>query len=101
LIVIFRLKDTESTFSGFVIADPDLQDALENADEVKQSERELNGLTYYDFEVRGPGTNYLSSITVNNEGKLFALFVKAPEALFKKDKSRLQKIVSTFTLTGR
>jgi len=97
----FKLKDTESTFSGFVIADPDLQDALENAEEVTQSEREIGGLTFYDYQIKGPGTNYLSSITVNNEGKLFALFVKAPATLMAKDKAGLAKIINTFQLTGR
>ncbi|GAB5368734.1 hypothetical protein AAMO2058_001345300 [Amorphochlora amoebiformis] len=97
----FALKDTEATFSGFVIADPDLQIALEAADEVKQSTRQVNGLTFYDYEIEGPGTNYLSSITVNNEGKLFALFVKAPANLMAKEKTNLQNIIKSFTLTGR
>mmetsp|Transcript_13382 Transcript_13382/g.20032 ORF Transcript_13382/g.20032 Transcript_13382/m.20032 type:complete len:198 (-) Transcript_13382:125-718(-) len=97
----FRLKDTESTFSGFVIADPDLQDALENAEDVIQTQRELNGLVFYDYEIIGPGTNYLSTITVNNEGKLFALFVKAPASIFNREKSSLKKIQDTFGLTGR
>eukprot|EP00466_Bigelowiella_natans_P002204 jgi/Bigna1/91227/estExt_fgenesh1_pg.C_930046 len=97
----FKLKDTESTFSGFVIADPDLQVALENADEVKQSSRTVGGLDFFDYEIVGAGNNYFSSITVNNEGKLFALFVKSPQSLFNKEKAALRKIVDTFQLTGR
>jgi len=96
----FQLKDTESTFSGFVIADPDLQEALETADEVNQSSRTVGGLNFFDYEIKGSQTNYLSSITVNNEGKLFALFVKAPTATFNKDKASLENIVKTFKLTG-
>jgi hypothetical protein len=96
----FKLKDTEQTFAGFSIADQDLQIALEEADEVLQSTREEAGLTFYDYEIKGPNLNYFSSITASR-GRLFALFVKASSARMDVDRAALKNVVSTFKLTGR
>lgn len=50
----FRLADLDQTFQGFASADYDLQDALAAADNVTQSQREVDGLTFYDYDIDSP-----------------------------------------------
>jgi hypothetical protein len=50
----FRVTDLDSTVSGFAGADYDLQDALSNATEITKGERDIDGRTFYDYEVDSP-----------------------------------------------
>lgn len=93
----FRLTDIDSTFASFAGADYDLQDALNDAEDVKSVEVERNGVKFYDYEISSPSFHYLSSIAVK-EGKVFALFVRSPTKSFSASEPKLRHIVETFRL---
>jgi hypothetical protein len=50
----FRLTDLDSTFAGFAGADYALQDALGDASEITRSEREADGITFYQYDINSP-----------------------------------------------
>jgi len=93
----FKLTDLDSTFAGFAGADYDLQDALSAATEIGKSQREVDGITFYDYDIDSPETRYLASITVKG-GKVFALFVKSPARNFNSSEDKLRHILTTFKL---
>jgi len=96
----FKIKDARKTFTGFYGADPGLLETLESDVEIVQKTREAGGYTYNEYEIMGDTISYLVTITVF-EGKLFALFVRAPSDKFKKDEAVLRKIQKSYGLTGR
>ncbi|EIE24198.1 hypothetical protein COCSUDRAFT_62706 [Coccomyxa subellipsoidea C-169] len=73
----FKLGDVEQTLQGFAGADYDLQDALVESTDKKTKTREVDGQTFYDYELSGPANNYLATVTLK-EGKVYAFFVKSP-----------------------
>lgn len=93
----FRLTDIDATFASFAGADYDLQDALNDAEDIKSVESERNGIKFYDYEIASPSFHYLSSICVK-DGKVYALFVRSPSKTFAASESKLRHIVDTFTL---
>lgn len=93
----FRLTDLDSTFAGFAGADYALQDALSDATNIERSERESNGITFYQYDIDSPEYRYLSSIAVK-DGKVFALFVRSPARAFGRNEPALRHIVATFEL---
>jgi hypothetical protein len=50
----FRITDTDATFSGFAGADYNLQDALSNANSIDKKEVEVDGNTFYQFDIDSP-----------------------------------------------
>lgn len=93
----FKLTDLDSTFASFAGADYDLQDALSAATMVENSQRTVNGLTFFDYDIEGAGFRYLSTITTQ-KGKVFALFVRSPSKDFANVEEPLRHIVETFKL---
>jgi hypothetical protein len=91
----FKLANVETTFQGFAGADYDLQDALTESTDTKQSQREIDGQTYFDYEIFSPVNNYLATITVQT-GKVFALFVKAPPKKFDQQEQQLRTVQQSF-----
>ncbi|KAK9817826.1 hypothetical protein WJX72_002773 [[Myrmecia] bisecta] len=91
----FKLGDVEQTMQGFAGADYDLQDALSYASRKTNSQREVDGQVFYDYEIDGPDFHYLATITLKS-GKVFALFVKSPSKTFKDDEQKLRTIVDSF-----
>ncbi|KAI8467624.1 MAG: thylakoid lumen protein [Monoraphidium minutum] len=93
----FKLTDIDSTFAGFAGADYYLQDALSSANEIGRSQREKDGITFFQYDIDSPDFRYLASIAVK-DGKVFALFVRCPARAFSKAEGDLRRIVDTFTL---
>lgn len=92
----FKLNnDVESTFQGFAGADYDLQDALTDATDTSKATRELDGETYYDYTIETPALKYLATVTVQT-GKVFALFVKAPNKVWAEQGDTLNLIQQSF-----
>jgi PsbP len=81
---------------GFAGADYDLQDALTAATDKKANKRTVaDGADFYDYEVVGPDSVYLASVTLKG-GKVFALFVSSPAKAFAGDEAKLRRIVESF-----
>lgn len=93
----FKLGSVEQTLAGFAGADYQLQDALVSASYQKSDKRIKDGQEFYDYEVFSPDINFLASVGLKN-GKVFALFVKAPAKVFKTDEAALRNIIETFTI---
>lgn len=92
----FKLGDVEKTLEGFAGADYDLQDALTAATDKKANKRTVaDGADFYDYEVVGPDSVYLASVTLKG-GKVFALFVSSPAKAFAGDEAKLRRIVESF-----
>ncbi|CAL8462256.1 g1787 [Coccomyxa elongata] len=91
----FKLGDIEQTLQGFAGADYDLQDALTESTDKKSTTREVDGQTFYDYELCGPANNYLATVTLK-EGKVYAFFVKSPAKSYSGDESTLRSIVQSF-----
>lgn len=93
----FKLGDLDKTLEGFAGADYDLQDALTGSTDKKTSRRTVDGVgDFYDYEVVGPDSVYLASVTLRN-GKVFALFVSSPAKAFAASEAKLRHIVESFT----
>lgn len=93
----FKLADIDSTLSGFAGADYDLQDALSGSTNKSATTRQLQGATFYDYEIESPDYHYLASVTVS-QGKIFALFVRSPAKTFGPNAEKLRHVISTFKL---
>jgi hypothetical protein len=91
----FKLNNVETTFQGFAGADYDLQDAITESTDTKQSQREIDGQTYFDYEIYSPVANYLATVTVQT-GKVFAMFVKAPPKTFDTKEKLLRTVQQSF-----
>ena len=92
----FKLGDVEKTLEGFAGADYDLQDALTASTDKKAVKRAApDGADFYDYEVSGPDSVYLASVTLKG-GKVFALFVSTPTKAFAADEAKLRRIVESF-----
>ena len=50
---------------------------------------------FYDYEVVGPDSVYLASVTLKG-GKVFALFVSSPAKAFGANETTLRHIVESF-----
>lgn len=74
-----------------------MQDALTDATNIARSERERDGVKFYQYDIDSPEYRYLSSIAVK-DGKVFALFVRSPARAFGRAEKDLRHIVETFAL---
>lgn len=84
----------------FFIPEPKLfgvvrQDALTEATDTSKATRELDGETYYDYTIETPLLKYLATVTVQT-GKVFALFVKAPNKVWDAQGESLSIIQQSF-----
>ncbi|CAK0736242.1 hypothetical protein CVIRNUC_000714 [Coccomyxa viridis] len=93
----FRLGDVDQTLQGFAGADYDLQDALVESTNKASSKAERHGQSFYDYELAGPGIQYLATVTERG-GKVYAFFVKSPTKNFTTDEAALRSIVQSFRL---
>ncbi|KAJ9510198.1 hypothetical protein QJQ45_015681 [Haematococcus lacustris] len=93
----FRLTDLDSTFQGFAGADYDLQDAFSGASEITKTQKDVDGYTFFSYDIDSPEVRYLSSIVVR-DGKVFALFVKSPTKNFNSSEEKLRHMIDTFRL---
>ncbi|CAL5227894.1 g10935 [Coccomyxa viridis] len=93
----FRLGDIDQTLQGFAGADYDLQDALVESTNKSSSRGERHGQSFYDYELAGPGIQYLATVTEKG-GKVYAFFVKSPTKNFTTDEASLRSIVQSFKL---
>jgi hypothetical protein len=90
----FQIRDVDSTFRGFAGADYDIADSLENADEIIKGTREIEGQTYYDYDIVSEN-RYLATVTVSR-GKVYAFFVKAPMRLFQANEAMYRQMLASF-----
>lgn len=91
----FRLTDVDTTFQGFVGADYELQDAIQNSSGITKTEREVGGQKFFDYDIDSPDVRYISTVTVKN-GKIFAFFIKAPTRVFKSKEAMFKGMLSSF-----
>ncbi|KAJ9508829.1 hypothetical protein QJQ45_028145 [Haematococcus lacustris] len=74
----FRLTDLDSTFQGFAGADYDLQDAFSGASEITKTQKDVDGYTFFSYDIDSPEVRYLSSIVVR-DGKVFCFVCQVPD----------------------
>lgn len=91
----YKVTDVDGTFQGFAGADYDIQDAVMSATNTSQSQRDIDGQSYFDYQVDSPIAHYLATVTVKY-GKVFAFFVKSPDKDYEENAPMLRKLLESF-----
>jgi len=91
----YKVTDVEGTFQGFAGADYDIQDAVMSATGTSKMEREIDGQSYYDYQVDSPVAHYMATVTVKS-GKVYALIVKSPDRDYEDSAPMLKNLVQSF-----
>ncbi|GFH30040.1 PsbP domain-containing protein, partial [Haematococcus lacustris] len=73
------------------------QDAFSGASEITKTQKDVDGYTFFSYDIDSPEVRYLSSIVVR-DGKVFALFVKSPTKNFNSSEEKLRHMIDTFRL---
>nr|GEW95452.1 thylakoid lumenal 19 kDa protein, chloroplastic [Tanacetum cinerariifolium] len=91
-----QLAPKEAVLNNLALSDVNLQDLISGADSVSAEEtKDDKGQVYYVYEIDGPSAHSLISVTCA-KNKLYAHFVMAPAAEWKKDQETLKHIHESF-----
>ncbi|XP_071690047.1 thylakoid lumenal 19 kDa protein, chloroplastic [Rutidosis leptorrhynchoides] len=91
-----QLAPKEAVLNNLALSDVNLQDLIASADSVTSEEtKDDKGQVYYVYEIDGPSGHSLISVTCARN-KLYAHFVMAPAAEWKKDQETLKHIHESF-----
>jgi len=91
----FRITNVESTFAGFAGADYEIADSLQNAEQIIEGKREVDGQPFFDYDIVAE-SRYLATVTVQ-KGKVYAFFIKAPNELFEANGATYRAMRDSFT----
>ncbi|CAH1440437.1 unnamed protein product [Lactuca virosa] len=95
-----QLAPKEAVLNNLALSDVNLQDLIAGADSVSSEEtKDDKGQVYYVYEIDSPSAHSLISVTCARN-KLYAHFVMAPAAEWKKDQETLKHIHESFKTVG-
>ena len=95
-----QLAPKEVVLNNLALSDVNLQDLIASADSVSADEtKDENGQVYYVYEIDSASAHSLISVTCARN-KLYAHFVMAPAAEWKKDQETLKHIHESFKTVG-
>lgn len=92
---LFKQNDPEKALESISSSDAALQDAIVYGDVNITSRKSPNGELFFDYEILST-QSYLISLT-SRQGRIFALFLNAPQRNFTKDRPLFDKIRDSFT----
>lgn len=86
--------------NNLALSDVLLLDQISNADSVtSQERRDEKGQLYYDYEINGPASHSLISVTCA-KNKLYAHFINAPNPEWNRDQDMLRHLHNSFQTVG-
>lgn len=95
-----QLAPKEVVLNNLALSDVNLQDLIAGADSVSSEEtKDEKGQVYYVYEIDSASAHSLISVTCA-KNKLYAHFVMAPAAEWKKDQDTLKHIHESFKTVG-
>nr|XP_043609963.1 thylakoid lumenal 19 kDa protein, chloroplastic [Erigeron canadensis] len=95
-----QLAPKEVVLNNLALSDVNLQDLIAGADQVSAEEtKDDKGQVYYVYEIDSASAHSLISVTCA-KNKLYAHFVMAPAAEWKKDQETLKHIHESFKTVG-
>ncbi|KAI3742921.1 hypothetical protein L1987_60620 [Smallanthus sonchifolius] len=95
-----QLAPKEAVLNNLALSDVNLQDLIAGADSVNSEEtKDEKGQVYYVYEIDSASAHSLISVTCA-KNKLYAHFVMAPAAEWKKDQETLKHIHESFKTVG-
>ncbi|KAL8204336.1 hypothetical protein R6Q57_009959 [Mikania cordata] len=95
-----QLAPKEAVLNNLALSDVNLQDLIAGADSVTSEEtKDEKGQVYYVYEIDSASAHSLISVTCA-KNKLYAHFVMAPAAEWKKDQDTLKHIHESFKTVG-
>ncbi|KAI3739984.1 hypothetical protein L2E82_30399 [Cichorium intybus] len=95
-----QLAPKEAVLNNLALSDVNLQDLIAGADSVSSEEtKDEKGQVYYVYEIDSASAHSLISVTCA-KNKLYAHFVMAPAAEWKKDQDTLKHIHESFKTVG-
>ncbi|KAJ0810046.1 hypothetical protein HanPI659440_Chr01g0022241 [Helianthus annuus] len=95
-----QLAPKEVVLNNLALSDVNLQDLIASADSVTSEEtKDEKGQVYYVYEVDSAAAHSLISVTCA-KNKLYAHFVMAPAAEWKRDQETLKHIHESFKTIG-
>lgn len=94
----FALQDPTRTLKSVSGADPALQEAL-NVGTVSVNERKVGSQSFIEYDIDST-THWRISITVD-AGRLFGMFITAPERLYPQNEALYSSMLATFKTYGR
>ncbi|KAD5802863.1 hypothetical protein R6Q59_023756 [Mikania micrantha] len=95
-----QLAPKEAVLNNLALSDVNLQDLIAGADSVTSEEtKDEKGQVYYVYEIDSASAHSLISVTCA-KNKLYAHFVMAPAAEWKKDQETLKHIHESFKTVG-
>ena len=92
----YSVTDVERALGGIAVSDYELQDAISAAGQVKFTEREVNGQSFFDLNLVGGPSTYLGSLTNDGYGRYYAFFITASPKSADENKATYEKIRQSF-----
>eukprot|EP00963_Diacronema_lutheri_P000778 scaffold47_cov334-Pavlova_lutheri.AAC.8 len=86
--------------NDLAISDYDLQDILSGAEDVKIHERQVEGITYVDYDIYSYKTNVLASVAADG-GRLYAWFCWIPTSKWEQDEKMARELRDSFGVIQR
>lgn len=86
--------------NDLAISDYDLQDILSGAEDIQIRERQVEGVTYVDYDIYSYKTNVLASVAADG-GRLYAWFCWIPTGKWEQDEKMARELRESFGVIQR